>query len=68
MTVLLEYLDLILDARSWVSLYNKFESDSSVLLQGLSMMTIPTTERFPGHHYKRLASCTHNLIDFISKT
>ena len=52
-TVLLEYLDLAFATRSWLS--SGLLSDSSVLLQGLSMMIIPATHRFSAHCSKRFA-------------
>ena len=49
---------------SWLSLLNSlaFYSDSSLLLQGVSMMTTSTTDRFSAHYSERLQ---YNWVDFL---
>jgi len=51
---------------SWLSLLNSlaFYSDSSLLLQGVSMMTTSTTDRFSAHYSEWLQ---YNWVDFYSQ-
>jgi len=62
-TVLLEYPDLAMDIHSWISLTG-FNSDSSLLLQVLSMMTIPITDWFSVHFSRWLR---YNWADLYSQ-